>query len=143
MITINVTLIVQVIQFLIFVFILNRLMFRPLLKVINEREGYRQKAKGEIKDFEIKIGQLKEEFVSKEGAARKDAAKERSDLRSRSITRAGEFIEESRKEVASIKEKTANEVGKQVNKTQPLLHDQAVPLAEVIMEQILGRRNTA
>jgi len=143
MITINVTLIVQVIQFLIFVFILNRLMFRPLLKVINEREGYTQKTKGEIKDFEIKIGQLKEEFVSKEGAARKDAAKERSDLRSQSITQAGEFIEASRKEVASINEKTANEVGKQVNKTQPLLHDQAVPLAEVIMEQIIGRRNTA
>ena len=36
MISINATLIVQVIQFLIFVFILNRLMFRPLLKVIDE-----------------------------------------------------------------------------------------------------------
>ena len=143
MISINVTLIVQVIQFLIFVFILNRLMFRPLLKVINDREGYTQKAKSEIKDFEIKIGQLKEEFASKSDAARKEATKERSVLRGQSVTQAGEFIEESRKEVDSIKEKTAKEVEKQVNKTQPLLHDQAVSLAEVIMEQIIGRRSTA
>lgn len=143
MISINATLVVQVVQFLIFVFILNRLMFRPLLKVINERQGYQEKTRGEIKDFEIRIGQLKEEFFSKENAARKDAAKERSNLRNQSVIQAGEFIEESRKEVASIKEKTANEVEKHINKTQPLLHDQAVSLVEAIVEQIIGRRNTA
>ena len=86
---------------------------------------------------------MRPEFVSKEDKARNEANQERSDLRSQSVNQAGEFIEASRKEVASIKEKTANEVEKQVNKTQPLLHDQAVSLSEVIMEQIIGRRNTA
>ncbi len=143
MISINVTLIVQVLQFLILAFILNRLMFRPLLKAINERESYTEKTKGEIKDFELKIGQLKEAFISKESAARKDAAKERSDLKEGSIAKAEGFMGESRKEVASIRGKTAKEVEEEINKAQPLLHDQAALLVDEMTEQIIGRRITA
>jgi F-type H+-transporting ATPase subunit b len=143
MISINVTLIVQVLQFLILAFILNRLMFRPLLKAINERESYTEKTKGEIKDFELKIGQLKEEFISKESAAREDAAKERFDLKEGSIAKAEGFMDESRKEVASIRGKTAKEVEEEINKAQPLLHDQAALLVDEMTEQIIGRRITA
>jgi F-type H+-transporting ATPase subunit b len=143
MISINVTLIVQVLQFLILAFILNRLMFRPLLKAINERESYTEKTKGEIKDFELKIGQLKEEFISKESAAREDVAKERSDLKEGSIAKAEGFMDESRKEVASIRGKTAKEVEEEINKAQPLLHDQAALLVDEMTEQIIGRRITA
>lgn len=143
MISINETLIVQVLQFLILAFILNRLMFRPLLRAINEREGYTEKTKGEIKDFELRIGQLKEEFLSRESAARKDVAKERSDLKEESIAKAEEFMSESRKEVASIRDKTTKGVEEEINKAQPVLRDQAALLVGEMTEKIIGRRIAA
>ena len=39
MIEINLTIVIQILQFLIVVFILNRLLFRPISQVIDERQG--------------------------------------------------------------------------------------------------------
>ena len=40
LITINETLIAQLLAFLIFMFVINRLMFKPLQGVMTERQGY-------------------------------------------------------------------------------------------------------
>ncbi|MCP4001475.1 MAG: F0F1 ATP synthase subunit B', partial [Gammaproteobacteria bacterium] len=60
MISINATLVVQLIHFLLLLFIMNRLMLQPLLKLIREREDYTKRTKSEIKELEVKIGQLQE-----------------------------------------------------------------------------------
>jgi F-type H+-transporting ATPase subunit b len=140
MISINATLVVQLIHFLILLFIMNRLMLQPLLKLIREREEFTQKTKSEIKDIEVKIVQLKEQFVSKENDARRDAAKERSDITNDGIAEADGFLDASRKEVAQIREKSDKEVEVEINKTQPLLEGEAASLVKGIMEKVIGRR---
>jgi F-type H+-transporting ATPase subunit b len=140
MISINATLLVQLIHFLLLLFIMNRLMLQPLLKVIREREAYTVNTKSEIKDIEVKIGQLKEQFIAKENGARKDAAQERTDILSVGMGEADGFLNKSREEVSVIRQQAEKEVEAEVSKTQPLLADQASSLVSGIMQKIIGRR---
>jgi len=140
MISINATLLIQLIHFLLLLFIMNRLMLQPLLKVIQEREAYTDNTKSEIKDIEVKIGQLKEQFIAKENDARKDAAQERTDITNVGLNEADGFLNKSREEVSVIRQQAEKEVEAEVSKTQPLLADQASSLVSGIMEKIIGRR---
>jgi F-type H+-transporting ATPase subunit b len=140
MISINATLLIQLIHFLLLLFIMNRLMLQPLLKVIQEREAYTVNTKSEIKDIEVKIGQLKEQFIAKENGARKDAAQERTDILSVGMGEADGFLNKSREEVSVIRQQAEKEVEAEVSKTQPLLADHASSLVSGIMQKIIGRR---
>ncbi len=140
MISINATLLVQLIHFLLLLFIMNRIMLQPLLKLIREREDYTKRTKSEIKELEVKIGQLQEEFVAKESGARKDAAHERSEIMNRGMSESDGYLNKSREEVSTIRDKAEKAVEAEVNKTQPLLDEQASSLVDGIMEKIIGRR---
>jgi F0F1-type ATP synthase membrane subunit b/b' len=115
-------------------------MIQPILKLIGEREAYKQKTKAEIRDVEVKIEELKERFLSKESAARKDAATERTDLMNEGMIRAEGFLNESRDEVSKIRQSAEKEVENEIKKTQPLLHVQAEALVAGIAEKLIGRR---
>lgn len=140
MISINETLLVQLIHFLVLLFVMNRLMLQPLLKLIRDRDEYSTKTKAEIKDIEVKIVQLEEEFVSKGNDARRDAAQERSEMMNEGMAEADGFLSASRKEVTTIRTKADKEVEIEVSKTKPMLEGQAASLVAGIIEKIIGRR---
>jgi F-type H+-transporting ATPase subunit b len=140
MISINATLILQVVQFLILVFILNRLVLQPILKLINERGEHVQNTKREIDSIGVEINRFKDEYVTTERNARGEAAQERSHLRSTGIVRAEELEVEARKEVASIRAGIDEEAEREVRKTQPSLRGEAEVLADRIIERVIGRR---
>lgn len=140
MISINATLLVQLIHFLLLLFIMNRLMLQPLLKLIREREDFTRRTKSEIKDLEVKIGQLKEEYAAKELGARKEATQERSEITNVGMTEAEGFLNQSRQTVSTIREEAEQAIATEVSRTQPLLTDQASSLVEGIMEKLIGRR---
>ena len=70
LISINETLIIQVLSFLIFLFIINRLMFRPLHKTIGDRERHFEdisreidKTKKDVEKYSAEIEKTIEEIV--------------------------------------------------------------------------------
>ena len=140
MISINATLVVQLIHFLVLLFIMNRLMLQPLLKLIREREEFKARTKGEIQELEARIGQLKEDFITKEEGARKAAARERSEITNGGMTEAEGYLNQSRETVSTIRQEAERDVAAEVSKTRPLLDDEASGLVEGIMEKIIGRR---
>lgn len=143
MISINATLLAQVIHFLILMFILNRLMFQPLMKLIRDRKEYTEETNSRIKSIENDTERLRQEFISKENDAKKNATEERAEYRGAGMVEGSELIEESRKTVAAIKMKADEEIETEVNKTQSLLHDEAATLAGEITERVIGRRISA
>ena len=140
MISINATLILQVIHFLILTFILNRLMFRPLLKIIDERTEHIEKTKNEIKNIEQESERLKDEYRSREDRARKDTSRERIQIRSSGVAKAEEHENNSRKEVISIRAMADAEADREVENTRPSLQSEANGLANAIVRRIIGRR---
>ncbi|MBW1942149.1 MAG: hypothetical protein JRG79_02975 [Deltaproteobacteria bacterium] len=140
MISINATLVLQVIHIIILIFILNRLMYRPLLKLARKRESYFGNTKNEIRELEEQADKLKLEFTEIQINARKTASQEASQIRGEGMTQAQGHLEETKKGVSSIREEAEREAQKEFEETKPFLGDEAVGLAGEIMERLIGRR---
>jgi len=140
MISINATLVIQVIHFLILVYILNRLIFQPILKLMDERDGHIEKTKKDVDEALDKTEVLKERCVSQVHEARTDATQERTELRETGIAETKELLERSKEETAVMRAETDKETEKEIEMTRPLMHDQVIVLAEGIIEKLLGRR---
>jgi F-type H+-transporting ATPase subunit b len=140
MISINATLVLQVVHLLVLVFILNRLMFKPILKLVNERTAYVEKSKIEAKDLEDEAARLKKEYLSRESQARKKASSESLALKNAGIAQVEALIEKSQKEVASIRGEAEVRIEKEFEKARPSLQGEAAVLAEAIVERLIGRR---
>lgn len=140
MISINATLVVQIIHFLLLTFILNRLMFQPILKLIGDRKEYIEKTQGEIRNLEQETEQLKLQFISDHANARKEASLHRDKLRNQALGLVEKNLIDAQEKVAKIREKADREAEKEIEHTKPVLRDEAVGLAEEIIQRIVGRR---
>lgn len=125
---------------MVLVFILNRLMFKPILKLVDERSAYIEKSKIEVKDLENEADRLKKEYVSRESKARKNASSESLALKNAGIAQVEEMIEKSQKEVASIRREAEVKIESEFEKARPSVQDEAVILADEIVESLIGRR---
>lgn len=143
MVSINATLVLQVIQLLVLIFVLNRLMFRPILKLTNEREAFLEKSKQDMKSLESEVERLKGFFLSKESEARKKASKEGVELKDAAMVEMVRQMEESSRSAATIRISAERKVQQQVEATRPLLEGQARILADDIVDRVMGRSSRA
>ncbi|MFC1866837.1 hypothetical protein ACFL0H_01705 [Thermodesulfobacteriota bacterium] len=139
MISINATLFIQVIHFLILVFILNRLMFRPILKVIDERHQYIDGIKKETIKVEEETSELLNKCIAMEESTRKDTRNENSRLKMDAITVTEKIFSDTKEEITVIRDKINKEVDEQLKSAKQTLHSEAAILANDIMVKVIGR----
>jgi F-type H+-transporting ATPase subunit b len=140
MISINATLILQVLHFLILVFVLNRILFRPILKLISERTAYIETTTHEIKNLEVETEALRKKHLSLQNETRKNAILERTQIRGLGITEAEKTVNQSRQEVSSIRANADKDAEEELEKTLPKMQGEAARLADEILEKMIGRR---
>ncbi len=140
MISINATLVLQVIHFLLLVFILNRLMFRPIMRQIRERRGHFEKLKAQMDEMEQETLRLRQELSAREKAVRREASRQRSKLRSDGISQVEKILSETREKVGHLRSEVDQEAERQMSKAKPLVKEQAGALVDAIMERMIGRR---
>ena len=140
MISINATLFIQIINFLILVFILKRFMYGPIMKLINDRIQYVEDAKIKIENIETETAELVDKCVSMEKAARADAGNESAQMKKEANLVAEQIFEETREEVADIRKKAEQEITGQIENARQFLRDEAVALSDAITEKVMGRR---
>lgn len=140
MVSINATLVFQVIQLLVLIFILNRILFRPILKLTTERDSFLEKSKLDMRSMESEVERLKEVFFSKEADARKRASREGMDLKNAAMTEVEKMMDESSMSAASIRTEAEKIAQIQLDTTRPLLEGEARTLADDIVDRVIGRR---
>jgi F-type H+-transporting ATPase subunit b len=140
MISVNATLFVQVIHFLLIVFIMNRLMLRPIMRQIDERAKHIEQAKKDAEDMAIEAERLVEKRLSIEKEARKRAGEERASLKQEAASAAETIFEETREEVSGIRARIDSEIEAQVKGATAVLDQEVTALADEIVEKISGRR---
>lgn len=140
LITINATLFHQLIAFLIFLFIINRVMFRPLKSVMGEREDYMEKIKADTVDADEKLEGLLEDLKAGEAAVRAEAHEVRKELEESGGREAADILETTRQEIDAIKAKTERDIDAQVSESKKYLQQESETLSVTIMEKLLDRR---
>ena len=139
LISINETLILQVISFLIFLFIINRIMFRPLRSVMNERETYITNIQKDIHDAENQFADLNKQIRKQEKAIRNEAFEQKEKLEAAGNRQAAEIFASVRKEINALKEKTRKEMDAQISAARQHVQREAEDLSKKVIETVLAR----
>jgi F-type H+-transporting ATPase subunit b len=139
LISINETLIFQVISFLIFLFIINRILFRPLRRTMAEREVYIENVQKDIIDAQNQIKDLTKQIQKQEKAVRNEAFEQQAKLEASGDRQAAEILTSVRKEVNVSKEQARKDIEAQISAARKHIQKEAEDLAKKIIEKVLHR----
>ena len=142
LLSINETLIVQVVSFLLFLFIINRIMFRPLRSKMKQREDYLKKIENEIVDAEDELVQIVQRIEDQEAAVKLEAFQQKDKLEKSGNQEADDILDSAREEITGLKRAAAKQIDGQISAARAHLKRESETLAVNVMEKLLDRRLT-
>ncbi len=140
LITINETLVIQIFSFLIFLFIMTRVMIRPLSGVMEERDTYMEGIRQGILADRDKISELTTRLEERETAVRKESFVLKNQLEEAGSKKASEINATASREILELKKQAQSEVDSQIAEAQRYIREESEELSTTIMEKILDRR---
>ncbi|MFH0845308.1 MAG: hypothetical protein V1930_07510 [Pseudomonadota bacterium] len=139
MLEINFSLVIQIVNFLVLLFLLNIFLYRPIRKILSERHNEMTSLQDMIGDFQTKLSQYKNDLEGKTLGARKEGFKEKEDLKNVGLEEERTLLQGA---MSSAEQKmgTAREEikGKMVDVRQSL-QSEVDSFSKELAEKILGR----
>jgi F-type H+-transporting ATPase subunit b len=140
LITINETLIVQLISFLLFLYLMNRIMFRPLRETMAARSSYIEKLQREITEQQNELHKLSARMKEREHAVVHEAHHLSKAHEETGSSEAAQLIAATRIELQALKTETGKNIENKISEAREQLRKETQVLATDIMEKILERR---
>jgi len=139
LISINETLIFQVIFFLIFLLIMNRILFRPLRRIMAKREDYIENIQKGIMGAQNQIEDLTGQIQAQEKAIRDEAFEQKANLEKSGNQQAEKILSSARKEINALKEQARKDIDAQISAAGKHIQKESEDLAIKIIETVLHR----
>jgi F-type H+-transporting ATPase subunit b len=140
LISINATFVVQLISFLIFLYIMNRIMFRPLRSTMEQRDIYIDRVREEIRSGKEKLDRLAEELDAQRAQVVREADTAAKSLESEGDRQAAELIEQARQQITAMRSETEARVVDQVKHARQAIAEEVEAVTVAVMEKVLHRR---
>ncbi len=140
LISINETLVVQLISFLIFLFIINRIMIRPLRETMTERDDYVQKIQKDTINAHRRVDQIVAASRQEEQEIRQTALNVVSQMENLGNQEANGIINAAREDIAAQKRQTQKEIEQELAQAMTRVQAEAQALSLAIMEKVLNRK---
>lgn len=142
MISINATLVVQLINFLILIWILNRVLFKPTFRILEEREKHISDAKEKLislrKEAENKI----QSFEAQMQTARKAAAEKGDEVKGEAEVQAKEIIDQARNQAQEHVSSVQAEAEEQASKVRESMGEYKDAIVDMVFVKVMGRKVT-
>jgi F-type H+-transporting ATPase subunit b len=140
LISINETLVVQLVSFLIFLYVMNRIMFRPLLSTISQRKELIADFQKDIISGKEDLVRLGKELDREQAKVIKEAHKVVLALETEGDLRASDILEEVRQQISDLRHETETRIKDQVRQARMELAGEVEAVTLTIMEKVLHRR---
>lgn len=139
MIELNLSFVIQMINFGILVLVLNMFLYKPIRKVLADRRQIIDSAREKTVSVDAEVQAKMEQYEARLHAAKAEAGNRRAEALKLAQVEEAAVLEKARKQasdsLASIRERVAKEAGE----ARELLKAQAEVLSGDICEKILGR----
>jgi F-type H+-transporting ATPase subunit b len=136
----NLSLVWVIVFVLLLTVILDRLLLRPLTRVMGEREAAIRTARDLAETSRGRAEAATEEFDAKTRAARADVYRQMEEKRRVALERRAEIVGETRREVDHTLSDATARVRAQAAAARTQLERDADQLASTIVERVLGRK---
>lgn len=140
MISINATLVAQLLSFLIFLLIMNRMMFQPLRETMQEREQQVERIQQEIEAERGKMETVLEKLAVDEARVKHEALEAQYQLEQEGQLEAKQVFNEGLRKIERLKDETRKSVQLQIQEARKQLAQESQKLVRVIIDQVLDRR---
>jgi F-type H+-transporting ATPase subunit b len=139
MIDIDWTLYAQIINFLLLVFLLNVVLFRPIRNALRERQAKLLAQESEINLLTDQNRSLEEEILEELAAARRAGAGARETLKQEGVQAEATLLEEVKRQVEVEWGTVEKKIKADIAKARASLKTQAQSFAQLLATKILGR----
>lgn len=140
LISINATLVVQLVSFLLFLLIINRVMFRPLRNTMREREFFIENLGREIDAADGERDRIMALLARQERDVRQEAAALRRKRRDEGAAEARRLVDRALGQIAQMHQEAEADVARQMAEARQSLTMEAERLSVALMEKVLERR---
>lgn len=132
------TLPVMALQFLLLAALLNVIFYKPLTKVLDERDNYIRTNNLEARERIAKAERLTKEYQQQLAEARRQSQKVVADAQADAQKIAAEKVAAAQKEAQAQREQAAREIEQQKQEAMASLQQQVDALSRQILEKLLG-----
>jgi F-type H+-transporting ATPase subunit b len=139
MVDINYTFLVQLANFLVLIFILNLLLFKPVLKHLTDRDMKIAKQHEEASGYADRAQIMLQDFEHELTDARVKANQTYHSLQQEGLSRQRERLSQVKAEAQSMVEKAKAEVSGEAAKAREVLEKEMAKLPGEIASKLLGR----
>jgi F-type H+-transporting ATPase subunit b len=141
LISINATMLVQLISFLIFMVFFNRIMIRPLRKVMAEREDYVAAARQRIVEIDQSYEDIFRQIKTQESEARKAAFGMRAEIEETGNLSVKDLMAKTKQEINDLRLFAQKETDAKITSARESISSEADKLADQMISSLLGRRS--
>ena len=139
MLDINFTFFFQVINFIVLIFLINRFLLKPAMKIIDDRRDLAEGSEEEARHLQSESDKMLVDYEQRLTEARITAAQERDKLREEGLKRENNIIRTTREETKKVIEELKVNIAEEASLTKKELNKDVDTLSQNIVEKLLGR----
>ncbi len=139
MVDIDSTLFIQLVLFLLLIWILNQVLYKPLLRIMDRRKEILDKAQEEVKNVQETIDRRVAEYEEKIRAAKMEAMGQKGDLAKEGAEAAKAITDKAKAEIAAMMGEFQAKLEKELAAAREVLRNQSIRISSEIAEKVLGR----
>ena len=139
MISIDYTLLIQMVNFVVLMFILNQLLYKPVLGIIDKRKKKLQDIEEEIKRLNQSVDERMAAYEEKLRLAKVQALEKKQEIMAEGAEQAKSFIEAAKGDIPGMMEKFHADMNREVDEARRILTNQSRKISIEIAEKLLGR----
>ncbi len=133
------TIFVQMVIFLALIFILNFLLYKPILTIIDRRKKQLEELENEIKLFNDSVDKRAAEYDEKLKLAKTNASEIKKEIVKEGADKAKSIVDEVRNEIPLMAQEFQKKMDKEIMAARQILEGQSKRLSLEIAEKVLGR----
>jgi len=133
------TIFVQMVTFLALIFILNFLLYKPILTIIDRRKKQLEELENEIKLFNDSVDKRATEYDEKLKLAKTNASEIKKEIVKEGADKAKSIVDEVRNEIPLMAQEFQKKMDKEIMAARQILEGQSKRLSLEIAEKVLGR----
>jgi len=130
---------IQIVNFLLMIFILNVLLYKPVMSILEKRKEQIEGSEREIKDLNLTIEQKEARYEEKLRLAKNDALEQKKEIVRGGAEAAKVILDAARAEIPKMVEQFEGKVSQEVGEARRILHEQSEHIAMEIAEKVMGR----
>ncbi len=143
LISINATLVIQLVSFLIFVVLLNRVMIRPLRKTMTERQFFIETAGEDLTAAGEAFDKIAAQIRSQEAEARDTALQIRDEIETAGRQSVTSLLNQTKQEIDDIRSKAQLETDRKIASARENIEAEAEMLSDQMVSALLGPRRVS